>query len=271
MRGVAILGAVVMALAATNARSDTQPAPAPLPPTVTIQTVADGTVYANSKGHTLYIFDRDAGPGKSACVDACAEDRAPFAAAWIAKPVGDWSVMTRDDGTRQWVYKNKPLYTFSGDHKPGETNGSGANSSWHMLVELRKFIPAEVSIRNIPYSNLGPALATSEGRTLYLLTQYKYSALGTQRHDKRYGNPGPAGCVGECAKIWLPLKASPDAKPSGDWSLVARDDGAMQWAYKGWPLYIYANDTKPGDATGEAVTTIQSGITGLMWEVATLP
>ena len=42
-----------------------------------------------------------------------------------------------------------------------------------------------------------------------------------------------------------------DVSPSGDWTIVTRDDGQKQWAYKGKPLYGFAKDTKAGDKTGD--------------------
>ncbi len=61
---------------------------------------------------------------------------------------------------------------------------------------------------------------------------------------------GMSHCEGPCAKAWPPLLAPSGAKPSGDWSLVMRGDGAVQWAYKDKPLYSYAKDTPGKPATG---------------------
>jgi predicted lipoprotein with Yx(FWY)xxD motif len=36
-------------------------------------------------------------------------------------------------------------------------------------------------------------------------------------------------------------------------TLVTRDDGGKQYAWKGKPLYYYAEDKKPGDTTGHEV------------------
>ena len=47
----------------------------------------------------------------------------------------------------------------------------------------------------------------------------------------------------------LPLIATVDGKASGDFTLVTRDDGRKQWAYKGKPLYTWSKDHKPGDVT----------------------
>ena len=52
--------------------------------------------------------------------------------------------------------------------------------------------------------------------------------------------------------------------------MIARDDGTMQWAYKGFPLYTYVKDAKPGDALGEGLDRLQDGLTDWLWEVATI-
>jgi hypothetical protein len=57
----------------------------------------------------------------------------PLAAAADAKPMGDWTVVTRDDGSKQWAYKGKPLYSFAKDKMPGDTTGNGfLNNAWHI-------------------------------------------------------------------------------------------------------------------------------------------
>jgi predicted lipoprotein with Yx(FWY)xxD motif len=58
---------------------------------------------------------------------------------------------------------------------------------------------------------------------------------------------GMSHCAGECAKHWPPLAAPAGAKADGDWTLVNREDGVTQWAFKGKPLYTFAGD-KPGEA-----------------------
>jgi predicted lipoprotein with Yx(FWY)xxD motif len=45
--------------------------------------------------------------------------------------------------------------------------------------------------------------------------------------------------------------APADAQPAGDLSVVTRDDGGKQWAFKGKPVYLYASDKKAGDMTGD--------------------
>ena len=52
-----------------------------------------------------------------------------------AKASGDWSVITRDDGSKQWAYKGKPLYSWAKDQKPGDMTGDGFNGIWHVVKD----------------------------------------------------------------------------------------------------------------------------------------
>jgi predicted lipoprotein with Yx(FWY)xxD motif len=81
---------------------------------------------------TLYTFDRDV-PGKSNCNGQCAANWPPLRADGTSQPSGNWSVVTRDDGSKQWAYKGKPLYTWVKDQKPDDTTGNGVNNNtWHV-------------------------------------------------------------------------------------------------------------------------------------------
>ena len=72
---------------------------------------------------------------------------------------------------------------------------------------------------------------------------------------------GKSVCTGECAEYWPPFKAPADAKAEGDWTIVKRDDGTMQWAYKGKPLYYFKKDAKPGDKAGDKMKDVWHVIT----------
>lgn len=58
-------------------------------------------------------------------------------------------------------------------------------------------------------------------------------------------------CIGGCAESWPPLMAPEAAAPVGEFSLVERETGGQQWAYKGKPLYGWVQDRNPGDTTGD--------------------
>ncbi len=85
-------------------------------------------------GMTVYTFDKDtAGSGKSVCNDGCAKAWPPVMAKDGDKPDGDYSIVTRDDGSKQWAHKGKPLYLFQKDTKPGEVNGDNFKEIWHVV------------------------------------------------------------------------------------------------------------------------------------------
>jgi predicted lipoprotein with Yx(FWY)xxD motif len=95
-------------------------------------TVADG-VYVGPNGMTLYTFDRDTmGSGKSVCNGQCATAWPPLMASASDTSSGDWTVVTRDDGTRQWAFRGKPVYYWQRDTKPGDRTGDGFNNAWRL-------------------------------------------------------------------------------------------------------------------------------------------
>jgi predicted lipoprotein with Yx(FWY)xxD motif len=90
-----------------------------------------GKVLTDNKGMTLYVFDKDKA-GKSACNGKCATNWPPLMAAAGSKAVEDYSVITRDDGKKQWAYKGMPLYGWVKDKKPGDVTGDGVKNVWHV-------------------------------------------------------------------------------------------------------------------------------------------
>ena len=95
---------------------------------------AKGKVLTDEKGMTLYVFDKDA-DGKSACNGPCATNWPPLMASGDAKAEGGYTIITRDDGGKQWAYKGKPLYTWTKDTKAGDVTGDGvAGNTWHIAT-----------------------------------------------------------------------------------------------------------------------------------------
>lgn len=90
-------------------------------------------IFTNQAGMTLYTFDKDpAGEGKSVCNGDCAVRWPPLMAGPSDQARGDFGIVTRDDGSRQWTYKGKPLYLWFKDQKPGDTSGDGVNNVWRV-------------------------------------------------------------------------------------------------------------------------------------------
>src|SRR6202046_1289500 len=128
------------------------------------------TVYADANGKTLYTFDKDTTPGKSACTDEqCAKAWPAMAAAADAQPFGEWSVITRDDGSKQWALKGKPLYSFVQDKTIGDNKGDAMAQVWHMAVlkpAADMTLPYGIGVAEVNEAN-GQTLGNKDGMPLY--------------------------------------------------------------------------------------------------------
>ncbi|MFE9172638.1 SCO0930 family lipoprotein [Streptomyces kebangsaanensis] len=95
-----------------------------------------GDVVVDKNGMTVYRFSKDEAWPKSisACTGSCLEK-------WPAvAPVAENDVkgivkkglmpFTRPDGVKQMSIGCWPIYTFSGDKKPGDVNGQGIGGTW---------------------------------------------------------------------------------------------------------------------------------------------
>jgi predicted lipoprotein with Yx(FWY)xxD motif len=94
---------------------------------------------------------------------------------------------------------------------------------------------------------LGTFLTGPSGMTLYIFTK---------------DSENTSVCSGDCASAWPPLLVDAgQAVTAGDGvpgalSTFARDDGSMQVAYDGKPLYYFAADKAAGDTTGQGVNDV---------------
>jgi predicted lipoprotein with Yx(FWY)xxD motif len=102
---------------------------------------------------------------------------------------------------------------------------------------------AGVTVKTASVAKLGEVLVNGSGLTLYRFTS-----------DKK----GSSSCTGGCASVWSPLFAV--GKTSAGTGVAAsklgtikRSNGRMQVTYAGYPLYLYASDTKSGSDKGEGV------------------
>ena len=118
--------AVVLFTAGCSSMTTTPAAPAML---------SNGALVAPT-GMTLYTFDKDtAGSGKSTCNGPCAALWPPLMASATDQPSGAYTVITRDDGSRQWAYRGKPVYTYKPDQNAGDRSGDNFRDVWHIIKE----------------------------------------------------------------------------------------------------------------------------------------
>jgi len=92
-------------------------------------------------------------------------------------------------------------------------------------------------------STLGTFLIDAQGKTLYVFSP-----------DVK-GNASV--CTGGCLTAWPAFYSADLSVAQGlnaaDFSNFTRSDGSKQTAFKGWPLYYYAQDVQTGDTKGDKV------------------
>ncbi|KVE38293.1 COG4315 family predicted lipoprotein [Burkholderia sp. TSV86] len=108
----------------------------------------------------------------------------------------------------------------------------------HALWALALGFAPFAALAGAPAMDNGGTLVAANGMTLYTF-------------DKDAPNSGKSTCNGSCATNWPPYKASASDQPAGAYTIIKRDDGSMQWAYAGKPLYFFAKDSVKGDKKGD--------------------
>ena len=108
--------------------------------TVTSKSGPLGKILLDNKGRTIYVFDADKST-KSTCTGSCAAAWPPLvvkgkpkAGSGVKADMLDMS--TRSDGGKQVTYNGHPLYLYSADKKPGDTNGQGLDqfgAKWYVM------------------------------------------------------------------------------------------------------------------------------------------
>ncbi|MGE4063750.1 MAG: hypothetical protein AB7E79_10335 [Rhodospirillaceae bacterium] len=239
----------------------------PMPPGFRVQdTELEGPVFANAQGMTLYIWPHDTlrngvtGDSKqqSDCgyektthtaglmspyppglelpdLDkrlSCAEEWPPVIASEDAKPVGDFTIITRKDGRKQWAYDQAALYTSRLDKVPGdvfaatsrESGGGNDGPATRRPVKPPSAVPGGFTV-----------ITSTRGRML--LTDKNFSVYVSDRDG-----PNKSNCDESCAKTWHPMLAPVSLRSQGDWSTFERAPGVYQYAFRKRPLYTYALD-----------------------------
>lgn len=232
----------------------------------------EGPVFADVDGHTLYIWPQKKlrngysgeAKGRVACYDivrketaglmspyppgvllpdletrpSCTDLWPPVLAAEDAKEVGKWTILTGEDGRKQWAYDEQALYTSVLDQQPGDTYGGTKRGSAGDAPATREPIG--------PPARLPPGFQVKVTlRGLMLLTDESYSvyAFADDQADK-------LACTEQCVEIWKPLLAPAMAGSDGEWSVIERAQGVRQWVFRGMPLYTYSLDSDTSSLEG---------------------
>jgi len=234
------------------------PPPPAGPPTVQVgQNPTLGSILVASMGRTLYVYTMD-GRNVSNCTGNCTLTWLPLTVPG-GKPTGGNGVtakltlIKRKDGTRQVVINGQPLYLYMKDGGLGDAKGQGVANSWYAVqpkgakaISAWAAAAAQATVQMATNPTFGNILVNAQEMTLYLYTK---------------DAPGFSTCTGACAKPWPPLVAlsgTPTEGPgvTGKFGTLRRPDGTLQVTSNGQPLYLYAGDQKPGEATGEGVDMV---------------
>lgn len=209
----------------------------------------------DADGKPLYTFDNDGAAGKSTCVAECAKEFPPYLVAKGAVAFGSWSIFTRDDGGRQWVYEGRPLYRYSGEDpvpQARRSDGPVVNaavaapkpSAEAMDPGSKLYAPKEGWKRAIFFTGTILTPPEFELRSIATANGYAFNVVLTGKilyvfktAPKRIND-------------WAPAYAAGLAREVGDFSIIEREDGKRQWAYKRQPLYTYNEDYTSDDING---------------------
>jgi predicted lipoprotein with Yx(FWY)xxD motif len=252
-------------------------------------------VVVNGAGFTLYRFDEDTpNPSKSNCNGACAVTWPPV----LVQPGGQIflngvpksavGVVRRADGNLQVTIGGWPVYKFSKDTAPGQTNGQGVGGTWFGVTpEGQKAGPSAqgtssttgldyqngtAAQNNAPANTGDLAKGASSSPAAMKWVQLSSAAVGAlnpvivngagftlYRFDEDTPNPSKSNCNGACAVTWPPVLVRPGSKiflngvPQSAVGVVRRADGTLQVTIGGWPVYKFSKDTAAGQANGEGV------------------
>ena len=240
--------------------------PPNVPPGFNVLTTVRGRMVVNEKRYSVYTYDKD-GPNMSNCTGPCANTWQPVLAPASAQPQGEWAVIERSPGVRQWTFRKKPIYTFTEDQSPASQGGSDM-PGWHnVYTQFAPKPPAEFT-QQVTYA--GDVLADKNGKTIYFYTcgddSQDQMSCDTPESPQVYRIAIAGGGNWDRAlKMWPYVTAPANAKSTNKvWSVMdidpktgrratAGQPGSVHvWAYRDRPLYTYAGDKAPGDMEGNA-------------------
>jgi predicted lipoprotein with Yx(FWY)xxD motif len=239
--------------------------PSKVPPGFAVKTTTTGRLLVTAKNFSVYSYDKDTAD-KTMCDAICARTWTPLIAPEAALPQGEWAVIERGAGVRQWTFRKKPLYTYAVDPRPESEEGSDV-PGWHnVYVQQAPSPPASFTVQD---TLVGQVLADPRGMTLYIYNcgDDSVDQLSCDDPDDTQvyrlamcGGGDPTKCLqnwpyvraekGAASKSHLWTVVSIDPK-TGHRAVPQQSDALSVWAYRDRPVYTYAGDRQPGDVNGD--------------------
>ena len=241
-------------------------APLGFPPGIRLVRTNQGLVLAAANGTPLYVRR-----GAQRVCSGCAEALQPVLAPALGPPsVGDWSTLALV-GARQYAFKGRGLYALPPGADRSQVGPDWAPALWRPSPPRPAAVTTQWTVAGVVY-------ATRAGMTLYVFACDAHGSDGLSCDE-----PGDAAafwsaiCGMECLQRWRPYLAPPGASASGDWSVVdvptplfSDAEGVTYtaqtapatvraWAYRGRPVFTYADDDEPGQMLGHRIKYLLGG------------
>lgn len=238
--------------------------PARLPPGFAVKTTSIGRMLTTHRNYAVYANQNDSAE-TSVCDDSCLNEREPVLAPALAKAFGEWDILERSPGVRQWVFRGAPLYTYTLDPEPWSQVGSDEPGWQNVFTQRVPEAPASFTVQSTLAGNV---LATKTGQTVYTYQcgDDSIDQLACDHPEDtqvyRLAMCG-AGDADRCQTHWPYVFASADeGSASRAWRVVTINlatgrftsetdpEGARVWAFRERPVYTFAGDKNPGDVNG---------------------
>jgi predicted lipoprotein with Yx(FWY)xxD motif len=239
-------------------------APPGVPPGFAVKTTVNGRLLTTDKNYSLYTYDKDT-PETSMCDAECTRTWKPAIAPALARGRGEWTILERSPGVRQWVFRGKPLYTHELDQHSWSQQGSDVPGWSNVYTQLAPMHPGGFTVQK---TLAGHVLADSRGMTIYTYVCGDDSAdqLACDHPDDtqvyRLAMCG-GGDAAKCQEYWPYVRAEEGAvSENRAWRVVNIDpntghfanaeqtDAVSVWAYRDRPVYTFGGDLEPGDVNG---------------------
>jgi len=235
------------------------------PPAFQVRTVATGRLLSNHVGFSVYTWDGDA-PNKSNCNDACLKDWRPVPAAQTAQANGEWNIIERAPGLKQWTFRGQPLYTRIADSRFRSLEG-GDVPGWHnVYTQKNPELPADFTIQD---TRVGEIVADKSGKSIYqyrcgddALDQLSCDHPSTTQAYRMAvcGRGEPERCLRTFPYVLAPVGVKTGSliwgttyiDPKTGHKAKAGDPGALHvWTFRDRPIYTHGLDTAPGEINGD--------------------
>jgi predicted lipoprotein with Yx(FWY)xxD motif len=246
-------------------RAPLQPPPK-VPPGFAVKTTSRGRLLTTAKNYSVYVFDKDTAT-QSQCVGDCLRTWSSLIAPQLARAQGEWGLLERSPGVKQWTFRGKPLYTYELDSEQWSQEGSDVQGWRNVYTQRAPAPPAGFTVQD---STSGEVLADARGRTIYV-----YYCGDDSVDQLACDHPNDTqvyrlamcggGDAAKCLVHWPYVLANKNARSnSRAWSVLRIDpktgrivapdqaDALSVWAYRERPVYTYGSDQKPGDIHGDS-------------------